>query len=436
MDPTIRRDPGGAPQPGSQAPPTSIVIVGGGLGGFHAAHALRRNGFAGSLSVLGAEPRPAYDRPPLSKAYLLGSLAEADLALDAPDAPVDATWVRGVLATGLTGLTGPPEPDRGRAGGTGSGTGSGPGGRVRISTRDHGEFHADAVVLATGADALRIGPCAAGSHVLRTLDDAAGLRADGIVGRDVVVVGGGFVALEVAASAVAMGAASTTVVSSAAEPLAERFGALAALALRGLHERRGVRFVTGHVTGLRLDTCGRAAGVTLEGGAEVVGTLVVSGIGVRPATGWLASGAVSLSTNGAVRCDATGRTNVPGVWALGDCAEWAGTEGTRRRTGHWQDALDQAAVVAADAVGAVAGVLPEPYCWSEQHGVTVQVAGCPTDADAVVVRAGSPETADLLLAYERDGTEVAVLGMNRQREVLRWRRTRDPRRRQTAGVGR
>lgn len=386
---------------------SAVLVVGGGLGGFHAAHALRRAGLAGEVTILGAETHRAYDRPPLSKAYLAGRLDADDLALDPPDAPLDATWVRGAAATGIV---------QGEEG-------------VWVETGDGRRFCADAAVLATGADAIRIGPPAHGSHVLRTLDDAAALRADGVAGRDVVVVGGGFIALEVAATAVGLGAASTTIVSREPHPLAERFGREAATAVRRLHERNGVRFTTGVVAGLRLDAAGRAAGVVLDDATEVVGDLVVSGVGVRPATGWLADSAVALAENGAVLCDAAGRTSARGVWALGDCALWSDADGVPRRAGHWQDALDHAAVIAADLLGLDVPPLPAAYCWSDQHEVMLQVAGCPLGDEDVVVRSGSVETADLLLGYERDGVEVAVLGMNRQRDVLRWRRTREPRRR-------
>lgn len=393
----------------------SVLVIGGGLAGFHVAHALRRRGFTGEITVLGAEPHPAYDRPPLSKAFLAGTVSAADLALDCADSPLDVTWVRGVAAATLLAPGGGPDvltldPRPG----------------VRCS--DGREWRADAVVLATGASPIRLGDALPGTHVLRTLDDAEALRADGIAGRAVIVVGFGFIGLEAAASACALGAASVDVVGVESAPLVGRFGPEVAAAMNALHERAGVRFHgDSRVAGMSVDESGRVSGVLLDGGRSVAGDLVIMGLGVRPATGWLGSpghadSGVALEPSGAVTCDASGRTGLPGVFALGDCARWS--DGAPPRAGHWQDALDQAAAVAASITGGVAPQAPEPYCWSDQHGVLLQVAGHLDGTETAVVRDGSVAGADLLVTYERDGIEVAILGMNRMREVTRWRRTR------------
>lgn len=384
---------------------SSVLVVGGGLGGFHTALALRRAGFDGEITVLGAEPHLPYDRPPLSKAFLDGTLAVADLALDDADDPLDVTWVPGVPAAALI------QDDTGP--------------RRGVRTEDGRRLLADAVVVATGADAVRIGPPAPGAHVLRTLDDALALRDQGLAGRDVVVVGTGFVGLEAAAVAAALGAAAVTVVSPERAPLLDRLGPAVASAVQALHERRGVRFRCGTaVTGLLLDEAGAAAGVATSDG-PVAGDVVVVGVGVRPATGWLDTDGdgPTLGPAGRVRCDHHGRTDRPGVWALGDCAQWTRQDQPgAARPGHWQDALDEAAVVAADIVGTERPEVPPPYFWSDQHGVRIQVVGHLTGDETSVVRAGSAEAADLLVVYERDGVEVAALGMNRPRDVARWRR--------------
>ncbi|KHL18781.1 UNVERIFIED_CONTAM: hypothetical protein LK11_04980 [Mumia flava] len=388
-----------------------MLVVGSGLAGFHTARALRTAGFGGTLTVLGAEQHPPYDRPPLSKAYLAGVVSAHDLALDDPEDPLDVDWVRGAGAAALDGPT------------------------RTVRTRDGRAFTADAVVLATGAEAVRLGPPVPGTHVLRTLDDADALRSDGVGGARVAVVGGGFVALETAAAATALGARSVTVVSPERNPLLGRLGPLVAAALRGLHERHGVRFVdSARATGFLTHDGGRVRAVVLTTGGSVDADLVVTGVGATPATGWLSGSGVTLGPTGAVVCDVTGGTGVPGVWATGDCAAWdTGVDGAHPG-GHWQDAVDQAAVVAASVLGRASAALPDPYFWSEQHDVTVQVAGrVPADAYGRVV-AGSVAGADLLVTYERGGVETGILGMNRPREVMRWRRSRAPRTRLVASA--
>ncbi len=389
----------------------SVVVAGGGLAAYHFGYALRRLGFDGSIDVLGAEPHLPYDRPPLSKAFLAGDVDRGALALDDPTAPLDVRWHLGAPAERLL---------------------AGPGERPGVLTA-RGEFRADAVVLATGADPVRLGAGVPGVHVLRSLDDAEALRADGVAGRRVVVVGAGFIGLETAATAVKLGAGSVTVVSPEAVPLAERFGADVGAAVAGLHRAAGVELLGGlAVRGLTTDATGRVAGVivdgsvdsSVDGGFIVAADLVILGLGVRPATGWLA-GALQLAGNGAVVCDATGATGLDSVWAVGDCAVWAHADGSGlRRAGHWQDALDHAAVVAAALTGNPAPELPEPYCWSDQFGVTLQTAGHLHGDEEAVVLAGTVAGGDLLVGYHRHGEQTAILGMNRPREVTRWRRTR------------
>jgi NADPH-dependent 2,4-dienoyl-CoA reductase/sulfur reductase-like enzyme len=396
--------------------PESILVVGGGLAGFHTASALRRAGYVGALTVIGAEQYPAYDRPPLSKAYLTGTIGVADLALDDPDDPLDVEWVRGACAASLD-----------------------PGARV-VWTTDGRAYSGDVIVVATGSHAARLGPPLPGTHVLRALDDAEALRADGIARRRVAVIGGGFVALEAAAAAVAMGAGSVTVISPESHPLRRTFGPEVALSLKALHERNGVGFVDGaRATGFVAGPSGRIGGVSLSGGAVVAADLAIAGVGTSPATRWLASSGVSLGPTGAVLCDNSGWTGVDGIWAVGDCAQWhtealagaglfmsPGTAGpgTVRRSGHWQDAVDHAAAATAAILGHEPPAIPVPYCWSEQYGVMIQVAGQPFGDEQVTIRAGSVADGDLLVVYERDGEETAVLGMNRPREVTRWRRSR------------
>ena len=387
-------------------PMSDIVVVGAGLAGFHTASALRRLGHRGAITVLGAEAHAPYDRPPLSKAFLGGSVSAADLALDDPDAPLDVAWERGVGAVGLEpGAAGVPH---------------------RVLLADGTERRAHHVVVATGADAVRLGDHVPGAHVLRTLEDAERLRAERLAGARVVVVGDGFVALEAASTVVALGAASVVVAGPEERPLERRYGQQVAASLLALHARRGVAYRgRARAVAVTSGADGRADGVLMADGTRLEADVVVVGIGARPATSWLAGSAVVRDATGHVDCDARGATSVPGVWAVGDCARWNDeVRGPMRCAGHWQDALDHAAAVAAAVTGAAAPAATEPYCWSEQHGVMLQVAGHLVGGEQATVLDGSVDGADLLVRYERDGEEVAVLGMNRPREVTRWRRSR------------
>ncbi|MEH3067480.1 MAG: FAD-dependent oxidoreductase [Aeromicrobium erythreum] len=196
-------------------PMSHVVVVGAGLAGFHTAAALRRLGHQGDITVLGAEEHAPYDRPPLSKAFLSGSIGAADLALDDPDAPLDVAWERGVGVVGLEpGAAGAPH---------------------RVLLADGTDRRADHVVVATGADAVRLGDHVPGAHVLRTLEDAERLRGERIEGARVVVVGDGFVALEAASTVVALGAASVVVAGPEERPLERRYGPELAASLLALH---------------------------------------------------------------------------------------------------------------------------------------------------------------------------------------------------------
>ncbi len=398
----------------SSAGCASVLVVGGGLAGFHVAHALRRSGFDGSVTVLGDELHAPYDRPPLSKGYLLGLVQVEDLGLDNATDPQTASWVRGVVADQLSVVT--------RTDGADCPT---------VITTDGRQWTADAVVLATGAAPIRIGAAVPGSHVLRTIEDAERLRSEGLTDRRVIVVGTGFIGLEAAAVATTLGAADVCVLAPEQVPLADRYGPEVGAAVQALHEHHGVRFRTGSlVAAITTDPSGHANGVELTDGERMGADVVIIGIGVRPATGWLAGSALAdrLAADGAILCDDRGAAGMPGVWALGDCARWRhGDSGGLRRAGHWQDALDQAAVVAAQILGREGPAMPEPYCWSDQYDVRLQIAGHLHGDEVPVVKAGGIDTADLLVSYERAGVETAVLGMNRPRDVMRWRRTRPSR---------
>ncbi|KPI22555.1 Ferredoxin--NAD(+) reductase [Actinobacteria bacterium OV320] len=375
-------------------------MVGASLAGLSAARSLRKQGYDGRLVVIGDELHRPYDRPPLSKEFLAGTLGEADLALEAQDEDLGAQWLLGTRATGLD------RADR----------------AVRLA--DGREVRVDGLVIATGAAARRLpgSDGLAGVHVLRTLDDARALRDELARGGRLVVIGGGFIGAEVASTAYALGL-DVTVVEVAPTPLAGPLGATMGGIVSGLHADHGVRLLCGvGVKGLSGERCVDA--VLLEDGRSIPADIVVVGVGARPCVEWLEGSGVELD-NG-VKCGADGRTALAGVVAVGDCANWYDPRaGAHRRVEHWTGARERpdAAVATLLAGGAVVpGVPRPPYFWSDQYGVRIQFAGHAAGADSVSVEEGAVDDRNVLAVYRRAGDPVAVLGMNQPRLFTRWRK--------------
>ncbi|WP_142268544.1 FAD-dependent oxidoreductase [Streptomyces sp. NBC_00080] len=378
----------------------TVAVVGASLAGLSAARSLRKQGYDGRLVVIGDELHRPYDRPPLSKEFLAGTLGEADLALEAQDEDLGAEWLLGIRATGLD------RADR----------------AVRLA--DGREVRVDGLVIATGAAARRLpgSEGLAGVHVLRTLDDARALRDELARGGRLVVIGGGFIGAEVASTAYALGL-DVTVVEVAPTPLAGPLGATMGGIVSGLHADHGVRLLCGvGVKGLSGERCVDA--VLLDDGRSIPADIVVVGVGARPCVEWLEGSGVELD-NG-VKCGADGRTALAGVVAVGDCANWYDPRaGAHRRVEHWTGARERpdAAVATLLAGGAVVpGVPRPPYFWSDQYGVRIQFAGHAAGADSVSVEEGAVDDRNVLAVYRRAGDPVAVLGMNQPRLFTRWRK--------------
>ncbi|MFI6014708.1 NAD(P)/FAD-dependent oxidoreductase [Streptomyces sp. NPDC051243] len=377
-----------------------VAVVGASLAGLSAARSLRGQGYDGRLVVIGDELHRPYDRPPLSKEFLAGTLGEAELALETDDEDLGAEWLLGVRATGL---------DHAR--------------RV-VRLGDGREVQADGVVIATGAAARALpgSEGLAGVHTLRTLDDARALRDELARGGRLVVIGGGFIGAEVASTAYALGL-DVTVVEAAPTPLAGPLGETMGAIVSALHADHGVRLECGvGVKGLSGET--RVDAVLLEDGRGIPADIVVVGVGARPNVEWLEDSGIALD-NG-VKCGADGRTSLAGVVAVGDCANWYDPRaGHHRRVEHWTGARErpEAAIATLLAGGAVEpGVPRPPYFWSDQYGVKIQFAGHATGADSVTIEAGAVADRDVLAVYRRAGNPVAVLGMNQPRLFMRWRK--------------
>ncbi|GAA2839729.1 NAD(P)/FAD-dependent oxidoreductase [Crossiella cryophila] len=378
----------------------SVAVIGGALAGLSAARALRDQGFQGRLTIIGAESHQPYDRPPLSKNFLLGTIGAADLALaeESDLAELQAEWLLGQSASHLSPGLGAVELADGR--------------RLRC----------DGVVVATGATprSLPGAEFLAGVHVLRTLDDAVALRADLVEGSPrVVVVGAGFIGAEVAATCAALGL-HVTIVEAAPLPLAPVLGREMAAHCLGLHADHGVRLIC-EVGVSALLGQGRVTGVELSDGRRLQADVVVVGIGVRPNTGWLEGSGLELD-NG-VSCDAGGVTRVPNVVAVGDVANVGG-----RRVEHWTNAAEQPAVAVANLLAGrtVHTGRAAPYFWSDQYGVRIQFAGQTRPGDQVRIAEGELDSRSFLAIYERDGRAVAALALNRAKPFTRVRRSLAP----------
>ncbi len=386
----------------------TVAVVGASLAGLRAAQQLRAQGYDDDLVIVGAEPHLPYDRPPLSKEYLLGTVGAADLAL-AEQGEVDALaarWHLGVAAERLDAA----------------------GGRVVLASG--AEIAADAVVLATGGTPRRL-PAAhglRGVHVLRSLEDADGLRAALVAGAEhVVVVGAGFIGAEVAATCRALDRA-VTVVEAAPVPLSTARGPELGAVCAGLHATHGVALLTG-VTVVDWITADEGAGrrrvraVELSDGRRLPADVVVVGIGMQPAAGWLADSGLPLDDG--VLTDAGYVTDRPTVVAVGDVARpYDPRRGRHVRREHWTDASDGPAIAVRNLLAGrtVARIEKPSYFWSDQYGTRIQFVGTADPADEVRFLDGTPAQRAFVATYHRADTTTAVLAMNSSRLFTRLRR--------------
>jgi NADPH-dependent 2,4-dienoyl-CoA reductase/sulfur reductase-like enzyme len=377
----------------------TIAVVGAALAGLSTARALREQSYDGRIVVIGDEVHVPYDRPPLSKEFLAGTASLDDIALGAPDdEDLGLEWRLSTTAVGLDHLS------------------------RSVLLDDGSAIRADGVVLATGARARRLPGSDGldGVHVLRSLDDAIGLREDLAAGGRLVVIGAGFIGAEVASTARKLGL-DVTVVETQPVPLAGPLGADMGAVCAELHADHGTRLLTG--TGVAgLVGTGRVEAVELSDGTRLPADVVVMGIGATPNIEWLAHSGVALG-NG-VLTDARGATHIPGVVAVGDCAAaWSASAERHVRIEHWTNALEQPATAVATLLGAgEPAPTPVPYFWSDQYGARIQFAGSRREGDVARVVEGSCADRSFLVVYERDGHPVAVLGMNQPRLFTRWRR--------------
>ncbi|WP_369204269.1 NAD(P)/FAD-dependent oxidoreductase [Streptomyces sp. PU-14G] len=372
------------------------------MAGVQTAVQLREQGWPGSVRLIGAEPHAPYDRPPLSKAVLLGTGEETEAPLfDIDFAGLDIELELGRAVTGL------------RA-------------DERLLVTDAGPVHYDRLVVATGAEpvALPGSEGVPGVHLLRTLDDARRLRPVLAERARVVVVGAGWIGAEFATAARERDC-EVTVVEAAGTPLPGALPALVSEPMRAWYAQAGVELRTGvAVSGVERGAVLLADGDRLAAGAVVVG------IGARPATGWLRDSGVELGPDGAVRADSRLRASLAGVYAVGDCASFPSARyGERLLVHHWDNALQGPRTVAANllaeghADGAADSVDydPVPYFWSEQFGRFVQYAGHHGEGDELVWR-GDPGGAAWSVCWLRGERLAALLAVGRPRDLAQGRK--------------
>ena len=364
--------------------PARAVVVGAGLAGLRVAEELRAQGYQGTLTMIGAEQRPPYDRPPLSKKVLTGELDDTGLRPDLEALAIDLRLGETAVELG-----------------------------DRVLLTDAARYEWDALVLATGAVPVRL-PGDGPQYVLRTADDSLALRDLLRPGVRLVIIGAGWIGAELATAAATRGAA-VTVLEAADAPLAAAVGSEVGLATVPWYAHAGVELSLGQsVAAIQPD------GVALSSGELLLADVVVTAIGVRPAVSWLASSGVRLE-NG-VAADAELRTSVPGVFAVGDCASfWSGRYQRQLRFEHWDIALHAPAVAAANILGGSTEYNPVPYFWSEQFGRMVQYVGWHGAAERLVWR-GDPAGAKWAVCWLAGGRLVAALTVGLPRDLLQSRR--------------
>lgn len=369
-----------------------VVVVGAGQAGASCVAKLRNSGFDGEITLIGAESALPYQRPPLSKGYLLGDMAlermflrpasfyednNITLRLGAPVTAVDAA--------------------------------------AHTVSLGNETINYDELVLTTGSTPRRlpnaIGGDLQGVYTVRDLADVDALALEFVEGKHVLVVGGGYIGLEAAAVAAKKGLRVTLVemgdriLQRVAAPETSDF-------FRALHQKHGVEVLEG--VGLeRLTGENRVTGAALSNGINLDVDFVIVGVGIFPASALAEMAGVEIE-NG-IKTDAQGRTSVPHIWAAGDCASFP-YRGSRIRLESVPNAIDQAEVVAENIMGAVKDYVAKPWFWSDQYDVKLQIAGLNTGYNRVISR--ETGTGVISFWYYQDDTLLAVDAMNAPRDYM------------------
>ncbi|WP_299779288.1 FAD/NAD(P)-binding oxidoreductase [uncultured Roseobacter sp.] len=369
-----------------------VIVIGAGQAGASCVAKLRNGGFDGQVTLIGAEPVPPYQRPPLSKAYLMGEMALERLYLrpEAFYAEHDITLRTDAEVTSI-------DPVEKRV-------------ALGVETLSY-----DELVLTTGSVPRRlpasIGGDFGGVFTVRDLADVDAMAPRFEAGKRVLIVGGGYIGLEAASVAAKLGLDVTLV--EMADRILQRVAApQTSDYFRALHQSHGVRILEG--VGLnRLTGDGDVSGAVLSDGTEIAVDFVIAGVGIAPATA-LAE-AAGLDIENGIKVDAQGRTSEDHIWAAGDCTSFP-YRGGRIRLESVPHAIDQAELVAENIMGAGKEYIAKPWFWSDQYDVKLQIAGLNTGYTDVVSRVSAGQTASFW--YYRDAELLAVDAMNDPRAYM------------------
>ena len=378
-----------------------IVVAGGGQAGGQAVDSLRRAGFDGEILLVTAEDQPPYQRPPLSKDYLAGR-SDRDRVLLRPEAFYAENSIELLTGARVASID--------------------PGGR-RITLDTGRTLDYDRLLLATGSRVRRLdgmpGADLEGVLYLRTIEDSDRVRAAMENAERVVVVGGGYIGLEVASAAVEAGR-SVTVVEALPRLLSRVATSALAAFYADLHRARGVDLRLGASVARFRGEAGAVRAIELSDGSELPADLVVAGIGIEPVTDLARDAGIDCDNGIAV--DSGCRTSAPDVFAAGDCTSHPNAFfGRRVRLESVPNAMEQGRVAAAVMLGEDRSYESEPWFWSDQHGVRLQMAGLSEGADQTVTR-GEFGGDSFITFYLRDGVLIGADAVNGVREFIFCRR--------------
>ena len=377
-----------------------FLLIGGGMASANCAAELRNKGAEGSIVVVGREPEPPYERPPLSKEYLRGEAERADAYVNGPD------WYE---ENGVELLTGKNVMSLDAA--------------ERVAKlQGGGEVRFGKALLATGAmvNLLRVdGAALEGIHYLRAFGNSDAIREEAQEAERIVLIGGSYIGCEVAASLTALGK-SCSIVMMEDEPLSRVFGEEAGRWFRGVLESKGIEIHGGEELDV-FEGDGRVRAAVTKSGRVVEGEMVVIGAGVRPDV--MLAERAGLEVDNGILCDSKLQTSVEGIYAAGDCCNYDSVvHGRRLRVEHWDVAMQQGQAAARNMLGAGADYDVVPYFFSDlADWVGLEYVGPAQDWDEVIWR-GDPDAGEFLLWYLKDGKVAAALSVDRSEDLGEARR--------------